>query len=514
MSRSINIARALRGRRTILAVAVVPAALALAGCANFQTPPTGAQNDVIGSVTIHSAICVPSFGSGEPTGLPIGLPTNLNSSSQSDALRHDVVGDPPPTCGGNDTFTDGQLLVGYLVPDGATAPDTITSTGDPAVTLHQDPDYAQWLSTDPSGPGSLPGSHWVGYLSDEVTLDDSVVTLDPRFGIPHVDDGSAYAGPFSAEVAVGDRIVDATTDPADRTLDCNEATFLDIESTVSPTVCNDTSAEVDVNTDDLGIAAPQPVSVQAGQSATLPYTLSFAGTPDDTTTFALTGASDATGVAATPADASFSPSASGQSTENVSVAVPAGTAPGTYHVTLTAVASCADTSQCTRTATATVTVTAPPAAAGGQSAPVVATPAPPAPSPSNVTKPLRFSARLLTVAHPHQKGLFRHGWKLALHCNQACVVFSHAFVFHGGYYHHHHLRGHQNPIAHVLVGTRVDNLSTAGTRRLTLTLTPSAVAALHHAHMHWFRINLHLWARAAVGHQRAPLIIHQVRVRS
>jgi hypothetical protein len=134
------------------------------------------------------------------------------------------------------------------------------------------------------------------------------------------------------------------------------------------TACGRTSAGSTLALKDLR-GSGDSVSVAPGATATVPFTLRYVG--DAGPTFALAATSAVPGAGVTPTPASLTPAAAGFQDASVAVAVPAGTAPGAYAVTLTATVGGQ-----TRIAQGTLNVTAPNSAptvsAAGTGQPTVA----------------------------------------------------------------------------------------------------------------------------------------------
>lgn len=107
------------------------------------------------------------------------------------------------------------------------------------------------------------------------------------------------------------------------------------------------------------------VTVAPGAVAKVPFSLRYVG--DAGPSFALSATTAVPGAAASPAPTVLTPSGAGFQDAAVNVAVPAGTAPGAYAVTLTATVGGQ-----TRTARGSVTVAAP-AGAGAKAAPPAST---------------------------------------------------------------------------------------------------------------------------------------------
>jgi hypothetical protein len=121
------------------------------------------------------------------------------------------------------------------------------------------------------------------------------------------------------------------------------------------TLCGRSSGDASLALKDLRGSGGEATAAP-GATVRVPFTLRYAGEAGPT--FALSAATAVPGATATPDPATLTPSAPGFHDAGVTVGVPAGTAPGTYAVTLTA-----KVGGQVRTAGGTVTVTAPAPAA-------------------------------------------------------------------------------------------------------------------------------------------------------
>jgi len=243
-----------------------------------------------------------------------------------------------------------QLKLAYRIPTTITAPATITSTdpsGGSAITFAQDSSYTSQL-TSLSAPGS--GKQWVGYLSDFQTYTTSgyqYFTVAPQFALPQGSDGAPFQGPFNYRVVVGYRGVDQSTagSTSSRAVTCDAdpysiyadgasaagQTGICIDDPTSSTVASDLSQ----TTRDLGVVAGSPQSAQAGDPATVPFTLKYRGTSSPS--FNLSGSSNLPGSpTVTPSQSSITPGTDSDNSVTASVTVPPTTTPGTYNVTFTA----------------------------------------------------------------------------------------------------------------------------------------------------------------------------------
>lgn len=340
-----------RGRRAAVAAAAGVVAIAAAGCSSFVSPPTASQVTPNGDIAVSSVVCLDGFDS---------------NSGNAGAYASDCQ-TPQPLAHLSASSSDGygQLLMGYAVPTGAGAPSTLSSPDLPGVTFTQNAGYATYLAGDEKTPT---GYSWVGYMSAPFTITASTeVDITADFSTPATS-GSLYAGPFTVEqVVVGDRADD--DDPgsllgSSRALNCSGAGL----GSVNDTGCvNDSSpSPLNVATRELASLAPSAaITVHAGSTATVPFTVEYSGPSADP--FDLSASTSSNALVAAPANATFTPSGSGNTVENVTVPVPAGLAPGSYSVTLN-VGSFGSTA-------ATLNVTAAPAPTTATNVATAATPA-------------------------------------------------------------------------------------------------------------------------------------------
>jgi hypothetical protein len=243
-----------------------------------------------------------------------------------------------------------QLKLAYRIPTAITAPSTIVSTdpsGGSAITFTQDSGYSSQL-TSLSAPGS--GKKWVGYLSDfqsYTTAGYQYFTVAPQFALPQGSDGAPFQGPFNYRVVVGYRGVDQTTtgSTSSRAVTCGAdafASYSDGASSAGQTgICIDdpssstVASDLSQTTRDLGVVAGSPQSAQAGDPATVPFTLKYRGSSSPS--FNLSGSSNLPGSpTVTPSQSSFTPGTDEDKAVTASVTVPPTTTPGTYNVTFTA----------------------------------------------------------------------------------------------------------------------------------------------------------------------------------
>ena len=352
------------GRRAAVVAAVGAVALVAAGCASFVSPPTGAQLAPNGAVEVTSNICLDSF-----------LP-NVDAADLFDydgPIPYDASQDcgssaSGPAYDGVNVAQTGQFLIAYLVPDGSGIPSSFTSSDLTGVTFSRSSDYETWLAENETTPS---GYEWAGYMSSSFytnLVSPKQFSLTTDFTPPAGVNGQPYAGPYVVKnVVIGDRLdtstveqdlpfpyglapdgyFDVALDPG-RALDCNEAVSFgdtdtvkaadvqaaDVSDELPIAACdNESGVNVSIATRDLTVVAPTAaITAQAGSTATVPFTVEYNGPSADP--FMLSASTNSNALVPAPVNPSFTPSGTGNTTENVTVAVPAGLTPGNYTVTL------------------------------------------------------------------------------------------------------------------------------------------------------------------------------------
>jgi PASTA domain len=344
-----------RRARTLVGVVAVAAAIAISGCAEFDPshPPSATQTQTLGSVAVTVNVCATLDNqSPQPAGSCTQNNANANEAAQSG-----------PT----------QLFLGFRVPAGTGAPPTFasSSTGPtdsgPQLQFTQNPQYAGELQRLEPAPAN---EEWVGYTSQYVSYNsasgDQNFTATVDFGLPTNANGSPFAGPFTWQAVVGGRefVANGVTPDQDAPVDCESSLTTGLGGpTGAEWICVDDAYPATLGSDntlatrDAGIVPGSPTSAVAGTVASAPFTLAYAGGALPAATFALGAVTTVPGASATPSQATLAPATNSSTPVDVSVPVPATTAPGTYDVTLTGVLP--DGEQ--RTGTAQLTVTAPPA---------------------------------------------------------------------------------------------------------------------------------------------------------
>lgn len=332
------------GRGALAVAATGGAVLVSSGCISLDNVSAG-QKDVVGNVVVFGTAC--QSGSA--------------GCSNVDVANFDLNGATGP----------GQLMVAYRIPTAVTAPATITGDA-PAVTFSASASYAAELERLlPAGAGRK----WAGYISSTIDTGaaDKNINVEASFALGQAADGGPFAGPLAYRAVVGERAIDGSN-PADRPVICG-----DNLNSAGPgaTICLDSpllatvqGADLTENTRDLGILTGATATGQSGTTVTVPFTAKYAGTATGAANFALSAATTVPGGTVVVTPGSLLPAADSTNPVAVAVAVPAGTAPGNYDVTLTATLGTQ-----TRVRTGTLTVVAPPVVTPPVVTPPVVTPA-------------------------------------------------------------------------------------------------------------------------------------------
>ncbi len=300
-------------RYLIAAVITSAAAWVLTGCIVIQSV-TPAQLDLIGKVRLTTVLC----------------------------MKHDVAC-PGATNDDGTTANMGQVLLAYRVPVAAGAPAGLVSD-DGALAFALSGSYTTELNAKlPPGPGLK----WVGYKSDVATptVPGQSGTVVADFTLAQSDSGEPFSGPFRYRVAVGARLAD----PDDPTILPTRPVICDDPPTdgalphVDGGICivhplaADLPTSLATPTRDLGVLRPAaPATVVPGATAAPTFTMRYAGSADPAASFALAVTTDVPGATAAPSRSTIAPTADSTTPVVANVAVPGGTPPGTYGVTLTA----------------------------------------------------------------------------------------------------------------------------------------------------------------------------------
>jgi hypothetical protein len=324
-------------RLTSWALAVSALAFAVSGCVAIKEE-TGSQR-APGSVTLHVKVCANDSDGTRYQDCKPQVASTMDPGHTAERDNGSDVIAPSPLPG------NGQLLIGFRVPDGTIAPARFRND-DGRLTFVPSPGYTSGLTAEYL---PLSGFHWVGYIStgtisfDGTNPANFVFTVDPEFILPTLPGGVPFTGPFRWRPVVGTRPV-GPSQPADAPVSC----------TVGDTYCFDSpppsttsgratiaNLAATVTVSDFAIAPPSAAtSVAPGDTGTITFKLSDQdaanrGAPTLTlkasTTVPNSTAQLPPGLIAIPANGSVS--------STVTVSVPRGTPIGTYDVVLTATAA-------------------------------------------------------------------------------------------------------------------------------------------------------------------------------
>lgn len=257
------------------------------------------------------------------------------------------------------TSDPGQMLVGLLVPTDYAVPATFTLAGQATPVFRPSPTYtAELQRLLPTAPGQK----WAGFISDVNTFTPGATgSLSFSFDRAAPPEGSPRPAAADITVIVGARTVSgANGDVATRPVICG-ATPADLAGSSDNTVCRDSQINVNRRARDLALAGGPPVTVGAGATAIVPITARYAGDAAPDVNFSLSATTTVPRASAVPNAVSFAPPSDSTNALSVSVAVPPGTPPGTYGVTLTARLGAGDV----RAGTGSIVVAPGGAAAGG-----------------------------------------------------------------------------------------------------------------------------------------------------
>ena len=321
--------RRLLTRLTALLLAVA----GLSGCVAIKSETSGTR--LPGTVTLSVSVC----GSHREAGSSC-IPDSGDGSLRPNTAEDDNGNDALP----DTTGLTGQILVGFRVPDGTTAPDQFSSPDGEVFT--RSPSYTADLTADRAAPA---GFVWVGYTSSSVapTAGASLTSFSVELGLPAGPGGAPFTGSFRWRALVGLRLVSGNASApvaCDAQSDCYDsppaaALFTHLTQAVS----------------DFRVLPGAGATVAPGQAATVVFPVRYAdGAGFGAQTLGLRAVSGLPGAPAVSAPATLAIAPGATPSVSATVTVPPGTPPGTYPVTLTAADGAAN--PVTRTGTATVTV--------------------------------------------------------------------------------------------------------------------------------------------------------------
>jgi hypothetical protein len=322
----------LNPRRWAAAFAVLGTAGFLSGCVSIKSQ-TAVQR-APGVVELRGVVCASDY-----------------NASRSPACRVANIAERDNGTGDAEATGLGQLLVGFRVPEGTTAPESFPSDAQD-VSFTANAGYTAALeSLFPTGDGE----RWAGYISSAKSFDpgvpaDRVTGFRPEFGLPARPGG--FEGPFPWRLVVGFRQL-ANVGQAGNPVNCNQSFCADAPRNDPPVFPANLQAPVS----DFGFLAAPGATVQAGSTATVAFPLRYTDGGNLGAQDVALGASTNVPAAAATLAADSLPMQPGTSTVEVSVPVPPGTPPGAYVVTLRAAAG---SPQVERTSTAVLTVAPPP----------------------------------------------------------------------------------------------------------------------------------------------------------
>jgi len=308
-------------KRVVLPLlAVVLVAVAVSGCAIFKpgslkvSQPAG-----IGSVVVHFELCTTGENSG---------------------------------CEMNESNGEGQQLLGFAVPIGASAPPTVTAVPKPGaqpMTYFRNEQVGAALASeakDESGkPWPPPGTQVVGYITSPIPEAEGPLqewTVDAEFGLPPAADGGSSGAPFPVTIASGWRETGEGLPPS-QPLDCTVGEKFP-DTLLSQCYVNEGTT---FGVSDLKIKPPKVrANAFPGGKGTVAFGFDFASSASGPPTFSLKGSTSVPGGSISMPQRTYAPGAvagatfrAEAATRSVVVNVPNGTKPGVYEVTITATAA-------------------------------------------------------------------------------------------------------------------------------------------------------------------------------
>jgi hypothetical protein len=314
------------GVRRLVGYVVMVSALAvvLSGCVAIKTQ--SASQRAPGVVTLSLQICVDDRDQTKYSDCVPPSNTAENDNGQ------DIILNPP--LAGN-----AQLMVGFRVPDGTTAPASFQNS-DGRVSFAASPGYTAALTAEYV---PIAGFHWVGYLSTGVQLDGSnaanfLITINPEFGLNGIG-GAPFTGPFRWRAVIGSRLISDSV-PGSSPIDCPVGSTACFDSPPPSTTSGRATLghlAATVTVSDFSVRPPDATAVGPDELATLTYKLTSQdarnfGAP----TLSLKASTTVPGGQPQLGAAVIAIPRNGDTTATVSLRVPPGTPVGNYDVVLTA----------------------------------------------------------------------------------------------------------------------------------------------------------------------------------
>lgn len=322
-----------RSRRLGVATVLVVLALGLTACLSIKLETTFQRAP--GLVSLKFAVCASDYNQSTYA------TCDDSNVQETDNLRADSDGSGS---------TLGQLFVGFRVPDGSGGPDTFLSDAQDA-SFSRSATYTDQLTTlfPPAA-----GWRWVGYVSTPKTFDPSVSSSretggQPEFTLPPQASGEPFAGPFLWRVVAGFRSLTNAGD-AGTPIACGTGTTFCADSPPNPSIPTNLEAAVS----DFGVLAGNRVTADRATTATVSFPVRYVdGGAMGAQSLAISAKTTVPGGTATPSVTTLNAAPNSTTTVDVNVPVPASAPPGSYTVTLTAVAG---TAAVTRSNLATIEV--------------------------------------------------------------------------------------------------------------------------------------------------------------
>lgn len=319
-------------RRLAVACAVLAAAC-LTGCVSIKSQ-TAVQR-APGVVELRGVVCATDY-----------------DSTHSATCRRTNVAERDNDTGEAELTGLGQLLVGFRVPEGTSAPDGFPSDATDVI-FSASPSYTAALEAlFPTGPDE----RWAGYIStakrfDPDELADRVTGFRPEFGLPPQPGG--FEGPFGWRLVAGFRALNSADD-AGNPVQCG---FGHMCADSPPNDPPRFPANLQSPVSDFGFPSAAGATAPAGGTAVVSFPLRYTdGAGLGVQDVALSATTDVQASSATPPAATLR-IAPGITAVDVSVPVPPATPPGTYAVTLKAAVGSPSVE---RSSTATLVVVPPP----------------------------------------------------------------------------------------------------------------------------------------------------------
>lgn len=336
----------MKPRSSLLLLPLLAAAVLLTGCISITSVGTS-QPQSMGPVRLTVRACA----SGSP-----GCPASPSGRSAYNALVEFRVDDPLPL----------QPLVAIRLPLGATPPESVTAqTSGGTIAFARSMSYESELETFEPAPAGERWWGWLGRAVDYGTRGPQSFSFTVEVSLPRPADGGPLPSPMRWRPVVGGRPAFGRLSP-ERPVDCGTTAaqfyggWSESGTVGEDTVCvsypnaAETRGFLDAPIVDFGLTGAT-VTASAGSTTTATLVATRTGLPDPATTFSLAVSGGPAGAAIT-LDRSTVSLREATTPVTATIAVPAGTAPGSYPITVTATAP----GKPARSAVATLVVPVPP----------------------------------------------------------------------------------------------------------------------------------------------------------